>query len=93
MTPGNLAPGVLPLARTPPLITRAQLARSLIIACVVGTWLTLLNQYDRILAGAFDLVLVVRIALNFATPLTVSFVTAIWNNVGLGRLRRPSADR
>ena len=75
-----------------PLMTRAQLARSLTIASIVSVWLTLFNQYDRILAGTFDLVLAIQIALNFATPFTVSCVTAVWNNVRRAKaLARPTA--
>ena len=62
-------------------ITGPQLRRSILIAVVVCVWLTLFNQYDRILAGHYDLLLLSRIALNFATPFTVSTVTTVWNNL------------
>jgi hypothetical protein len=66
------------------LISGPQLRRSILIASVVCVWLTLFNQYDRILAGAFDFVLAARIGLNFATPFSVSTVTAVLNNLHRG---------
>ncbi len=39
------------------------------IALVVGTWLSLMNQGDRILHGDLPWL---RIALNYATPFTVA---------------------
>jgi len=39
------------------------------IAAVVGTWLTVMNQGDRIAAGTVPWV---KIVLNYATPFTVA---------------------
>ena len=39
------------------------------IALVVGTWLSAMNQGDRILAGSIPWI---RMALNYATPFTVA---------------------
>jgi len=64
-----------------PWLTPAQIRRSVLIATVVCVWLTMFNQYDRILAGQYDLLLLFRVTLNFLTPFTVSTVTAAWNNL------------
>jgi hypothetical protein len=39
------------------------------IAVVVGTWLTLMNQGDRIASGEIPWL---KVALNYATPFTVA---------------------
>jgi hypothetical protein len=48
------------------------LRRTGLITALVGTWLTLFNQGDLLLAGAVDPVLLVKIALNYATPFVVA---------------------
>ena len=78
-TAEGAAPGQTP--PRPRLLTSPQLIRSLLIAAAVCAWLTAFNQSDRILAGTYDLLLGIRIALNFATPFTVSTVTTVWNNL------------
>jgi hypothetical protein len=48
------------------------LRRTGLITALVGTWLTLFNQGDLLLAGAIGPVLLVKIALNYATPFVVA---------------------
>lgn len=48
------------------------LHRTKLITAVVGTWLTLFNQADVLLAGGADLWLGVKIVLNYATPFIVA---------------------
>jgi hypothetical protein len=48
------------------------LRRTSTIAGVVGTWLTLLNQGDRLVAGTFSVVLLGQICLNYLTPFVVA---------------------
>lgn len=46
------------------------------IALLMGTWLTLVNQADVIATHDLDIVLVLKVAVNYLTPFVVS-------NVGL----------
>jgi len=46
------------------------------VALVVGTWLTLINQADVIVAQGFNGAVLVKIAVNYLTPFVVS-------NIGL----------
>jgi hypothetical protein len=48
------------------------LRRTLAIALVVGTWLRLFNQGDRLAAGAISAALLGKVLLNFVTPFLVS---------------------
>jgi hypothetical protein len=68
------------------LLTRKQLLRALAIMAVVGTWLTLFNQYEALSGGALDAALALKILLNYATPFTVTTVFAVWGNL------RPEAE-
>jgi hypothetical protein len=47
-------------------------ARTLAIALVVGTWLTLFNHGDLVLSTGFDHGLAAKVLLNYATPFVVS---------------------
>jgi len=42
------------------------------IALVVGTWLTVVNQGDVVLAKGIDAALLLKIAVNYLTPFVVS---------------------
>lgn len=53
--------------------------RNLVIALVVGSLLTVANQYDVILRGSIHASLLVKICLNFAIPFVVSSVSAYAN--------------
>jgi len=46
------------------------------VALIVGTWLTLINQADIIVAQGFNGAVLVKIAVNYLTPFIVS-------NIGL----------
>lgn len=48
------------------------LRRTGLITVVVGTWLTLFNHADVLLAGSVDPWLVVKVILNYATPFVVA---------------------
>lgn len=50
----------------------AHLRRTLIIALVVGTWLTLLNQGNTLWSEAWNGELLIRVLLNYLTPFVVS---------------------
>lgn len=53
-------------------LEREHLRRTGFITIVVGTWLTLFNQIDLLIAGQFDLVLLVKVVLNYSTPFIVA---------------------
>ena len=48
------------------------LRRTTLIALIVGTWLTLLNQGGALWSGDWDVELGVRVFLNYLTPFVVS---------------------
>lgn len=50
----------------------SHLRRTGLIAAAVGTWLTLFNQIDVLLAGAWSTTLAVKVALNYVTPFVVA---------------------
>lgn len=50
----------------------AHLRRTGLIALVVGTWLTAINEGDVILAGAPHAGTTVKVALNYITPFVVA---------------------
>lgn len=52
----------------------AAMRRTLLVALVVGTLLTVINQGDRILDGDVDAVASLRIAANFVIPFCVSSI-------------------
>jgi hypothetical protein len=56
--------------------------RNLLIALIVGTLLTIANQFDVILRGPLHVVLLVKMCLNFAIPFVVSSVSAYANRCG-----------
>lgn len=53
-------------------LEREHLRQTGLITALVGTWLTLFNQGNVLLAGAIEPVLLVKIALNYATPFVVA---------------------
>ena len=53
---------------------RAAMRRTITIALIVGTVLTLINQLDRILAGEITTGVKLKIAANYAVPWIVSSV-------------------
>lgn len=53
-------------------LRRSHLLRTITISVVVGTWLTLFNQGDVVLAGTVNGALAVKVALNYFTPFVVS---------------------
>ncbi len=55
---------------------------NLVIALIVGSLLTVANQFDVILRGSVSASLLVKICLNFAIPFVVSSVTAYANRCG-----------
>ena len=69
-----------PLDKAKPFVSRvveiclepAHLRRTVIIALIVGTWLTLLNQGSALWTGSWDGELLLRMALNYLTPFVVS---------------------
>lgn len=48
------------------------LRRTLTIALLVGSWLTLVNQGDVILRSGWSLALLVKVGLNYLTPFVVA---------------------
>jgi hypothetical protein len=56
--------------------------RNLLIALVVGTLLTLANQFDVILRGPVHVGLLAKMCLNFVIPFVVSSVSAYANRCG-----------
>lgn len=42
------------------------------VALLVGTWLTLVNQADVIATQGFDIVLLLKVIVNYLTPFVVS---------------------
>lgn len=50
----------------------AHLRRTVIIAVIVGTWLTLLNQGSALWGRGWDVELLLRVLLNYLTPFVVS---------------------
>jgi hypothetical protein len=65
---------------------REHLRRTITIALVVGTILTLINQLDVIVKGDADTLTWVKCGLNFCVPFIVS-------NLGLLAGKRAEADR
>ncbi len=53
-------------------LEREHLRRTGGISLVVGTWLTLFNQIDLLLAWNLDPALFVKIVLNYLTPFVVA---------------------
>lgn len=53
--------------------------RNGLIALIVGSLLTLTNQFDVILSGSLTLWLGVKILINFLTPFVVSSTSAVLN--------------
>ena len=56
--------------------------RNLVIALIVGSLLTVANQFDVILRGQVHAGLLVRICFNFVVPFVVSSVSAYANRCG-----------
>lgn len=56
--------------------------RNLVIALIVGSLLTVANQFDVLLRGSISASLVVKICLNFAIPFAVSSASAYANRCG-----------
>lgn len=54
------------------LLESAHLRRTLLIALVVGSWLTAVNEGDVIAAGLWTRFMILKIALNYATPFFVA---------------------
>lgn len=48
------------------------LRRTVLIAVIVGTWLTAFNQGDVVLSGGFDGGVALKVALNYLTPFVVA---------------------
>lgn len=66
------------------------LQRSSLIALVVGTVLTVINQGDVLLAGHWSPALAWKLPLTYAVP----FIVATLGSLGTGRVpRRPQGDR
>lgn len=42
------------------------------VALLVGTWLTLVNQADVIVAQGFDIAVLLKVIVNYLTPFVVS---------------------
>jgi hypothetical protein len=55
------------------------LKRNLVIALIVGSLLTLANQYELISRGPMSPMLLVKICFNFVIPFVVSSVSAYAN--------------
>lgn len=53
-------------------LKREHLRRTGLISIVVGTWLTLFNQIDPLLACHLDPALYVKVVLNYFTPFVVA---------------------
>jgi hypothetical protein len=66
-----------PLCLLCALLYRPVLSRAIYIALIVGTFLTLINQGDVLLAGALTPMLVTKIFPTYAVPDSVSTFTAL----------------
>ena len=66
------------------ILYRRYLRRTMAIAVIVGTWLTLFNQGDTLVAGTLSAVLLGKIFLNYLTPFVVA---------NLGLLSREDSER
>jgi len=78
-----------PMTLTDPLricLRREHLRRTIMIALVVGTILTLINQLDVIIKGNADALTWVKCGLNYCVPFIVS-------NLGLLAGKRVQAER
>lgn len=62
----------LKTSRIKTVLLPSHLRRTLLVAAVVGTWLTAFNQGDAIVAGAWSQALLLKIALNYLTPFIVA---------------------
>jgi hypothetical protein len=69
-----------PLCLLCALLYRPVLSRAIYIALIVGTFLTLINQGDVLLAGALTPMLVTKILPTYAVPESVSTFTALSAN-------------
>lgn len=58
------------------------LKRNLVIALIVGSLLTVANQYDVISRSPISTTLLVKICFNFVIPFVVSSVSAYANRCG-----------
>jgi hypothetical protein len=56
------------------------LHRAVVIALIVGTILTLINQGDILLHGAVTTLVIVKICLTYTVPYTVSTISALAAN-------------
>lgn len=67
--------------------------RTITVALIVGTLLTVVNQADRIASGDIDAALILRIAANYLIPWCVSSVGYISASraAAPGPRRRPPA--
>jgi hypothetical protein len=63
-------------------VSRRVFKRNLLISLLVGTLLTLANQFDVILRGPVRANLLAKISLNFVIPFVVSSVSAYANRCG-----------
>jgi hypothetical protein len=54
------------------IVYRPHLRRTTTIAALVGTWLTVFNQGDALIAGAVGAGLLGKIFLNYLTPFVVA---------------------
>jgi hypothetical protein len=59
--------------------SRPVLKRTTLIALLVGSLLSLINQYDVIDKHEFTLKLTLRLVLNYIIPFTVSIISATVN--------------
>jgi hypothetical protein len=59
---------------------KADFKRALLLGGVVGSILVMINQLTVILYGPITNLLYLRICLDYATPFTVSSITAILHN-------------
>ncbi|TAN08229.1 MAG: hypothetical protein EPN38_03540 [Rhodanobacteraceae bacterium] len=48
------------------------LKRTCLVALVVGVWLSLFNVGGQLLSGPWNLLLAIKVGLNFLTPLVVA---------------------
>lgn len=65
---------------------RAAMRRTVTVALIVGTLLTLINQGDRLASGDADLALALKVAANYLIPWCVS-------SIGYISARRSAAGR
>jgi hypothetical protein len=77
--PGKTTPSTKAISVIGYVLRGQVLRRNLVMALIVGSLLTVANQYDLILQNSIHAILLTKICLNFAIPFVVSSASAYAN--------------